>query len=73
MWRLWKHVAIVHAARHRKRCTKGAIYGPKCRYFIYNQQETNYHVAMKHAPSISKQATVWSSCEKKVPSFYSLR
>ena len=33
----------------------------------------NYHAAKKHAPSTSKQLTVWSSCEKEFPSYYSLQ
>ena len=33
----------------------------------------NYHVAKKHAPSISKQSMVCSSYEKEFPSYYSLQ
>ena len=47
-----------HAARHRKRCAKGVISCPDCKYFTYNQQEMNYHMAKKHAPSSLKQSTV---------------
>ena len=62
-----------HAARHRKSCQAGIISCPDCRYFTYNQQEMNYHVAKKHAPSTSKQSTVCSSCEQEFPSYYSLQ
>ena len=33
----------------------------------------NYQVAMKHAPSFSKQSTIFSSCEKDFPSCFSLQ
>ena len=46
---------------------------PNCKFFTYNKQEMNYHVAKKHAPSTSTQSTVCSSCEKEFPSFYSLQ
>ena len=62
-----------HAARHRKSCQAGLISCPDCKYFTYNKQEMNYHVAKKHAPSTSKQSTVCSSCEKEFPSYYSLQ
>ena len=61
------------AARHRKNCVRGVISCSECRFFTYNQQETNYHVVKKHAPSISKQSTVCSSCEKEFPIYYSLQ
>ena len=32
-----------------------------------------YHVAKKHTPSTSEQSTVCSSCEKEVPSYYSVQ
>ena len=60
------------AARHRKNCSKGVISCQQGRYFTYNQQEMNYHVAKNHAPSTSKQSTVCSSCEKEFPSYYSI-
>ena len=62
-----------HAARHSKNCVRGVISCSECRYFTYNQQEMNYHVAKKHAPSTSKQSTVCSSCEQEFPSYYSLQ
>ena len=34
-----------HAARHQKRCVKGFVSCPDCKYFTYNQQEMNYHMA----------------------------
>ena len=60
-------------ARYSKNCVRGVISGSECRYFTYNQQETNYHVAKKHAPTTFKQSTVSSSCEKEFPSYYSLQ
>ena len=60
-------------ARHGKNCVRGVISCSECRYFFYNQQETNYHVAKKHAPTTFKQSTVSSSCEKEFPSYYSLQ
>ena len=42
-----------HASRHRKSCQAGIISCPDCKYFTYNKQDMNYHVAKKHAPSIS--------------------
>ena len=61
------------AARHRKRCAKGVVSCPDCKYSTYNQQEMNYHMAKKHAPSISKKSTVCSSCEQEFSSYYSLQ
>ena len=61
-----------HAARHRKNCVRGVISCSECMYFTYNQQEMNYHVAKKHAPSTSKQSKVCSSFEQEFPSYYSL-
>ena len=60
-------------ARHRKSCVRGVISCPDCRYITYNQQEMNYHVVKKHAPSTSKQSTVCLSCEQDFPSYYSLQ
>ena len=60
-----------HAARNRKGCQTGIISCPEFKYFTYNGPEMNYQVAKKHAPSISKQSTVCSSCEKEFPSYYS--
>ena len=62
-----------HAAQHQKRCAKGVISCPDCKHSTYNQQELNYHMAKKHAPSTSKQSTVSSSCEQDFPSYYSLQ
>ena len=62
-----------HAVRHRNIFSNGVISCPECRYFTYNQQEVNYHVAKKHAPSISKQSMVRSSCEKEFPCYFSLQ
>ena len=62
-----------HAARHHKSCQAGIISCPDCKYFTYNQQELNYHVAKKHASLTSKQPTVCSSCKKESPSYYSLQ
>ena len=62
-----------HAARHCKSCQAGIIYCPDCKYFTYNKQEMNYHVAKKHAPSTSVQSTVCSSCDQEFPSYYSLQ
>ena len=59
--------------RHPKSCQAGIISCPDCKYFTYNKQERNYHVAKKHAPSTSKQSTVCSSCEQEFPSYYSLQ
>ena len=42
--------------------SKGAVFCPDCKYFTYNQQEMNYHMAKKHAQSSSKQSTVCPSC-----------
>ena len=61
------------AARHQKRCAKEVISCPDFKYSTYNQQEMNYHMAGKHAPSSLKQSTVCSSCEKEFPSYYSLQ
>ena len=60
-------------ARHRKRCAKGFVSCPECKYSTYNQQEMNYHMAKKHAQPSSKQSTVCSSCEQEFPSYYSLQ
>ena len=62
-----------HAARHRKSFQAGIISCPDCKYFTYNKQEMNYHVAKKHVPSTSKQSKVCSSCEQEFPSYYSLQ
>ena len=62
-----------HAARHQKRCAKGFISCPDCKYSTYNQQEMNYHMAKKHAPSTLKQSTVCSSCDQEFPKYYSLQ
>ena len=61
------------AARHQKRCAKGVVSCPECKYSTYNQQEMSYHMAKKHAQPISKQSTVCSSCEQEFPSYYSLQ
>ena len=61
-----------HAARHQKRSAKGVISCPDCKYSTYNQQEMNYHMAKKHAPSTSKHQLL-SSCEQEFPSYYSLK
>ena len=63
----------VHAARHQKRCAKGVISCPGCKYSTYNQQEKNYHMQKKHAPSSSKQSMVCPSCEQEFRSYYSLQ
>ena len=60
-------------ARHRKRCAKGFVSCPECKYSTYNQQEMNYHMAKKHAQPSSKQSMVCSSCEQEFPSYYSLQ
>ena len=62
-----------HEARHQKNCSRGVIFCPDCKYFTYNQQEINYYIAKKYAPSISKQSTVCSSGEQEFPSYYSLQ
>ena len=60
-------------ARHQKRCAKGVVSCPECKYSTYNQQEMSYHMAKKHAQPSSKQSTVCSSCEQEFPSYYSLQ
>ena len=62
-----------NAARHRKRCAKGVVSCPDCKYSTYNQQEMSYHMAKKHDQPSSKQSTVCSSCEQEFPSYYSLQ
>ena len=42
-------------------------------FFTYNQQEMNYRVAKKYAPSDPKQSSVCSSYEKEFQSYYSLQ
>ena len=37
-----------NAARYRKRCAKGVVSCPDCKYSTYNQQEMKYHMAKKH-------------------------
>ena len=61
------------AARNQKRCAKGFISCPDCKYSAYNQQEKNYHTAKKHAHSSSNQSTVCPSCKQEFPSYYSLQ
>ena len=39
----------INAARHQKRCAKGVVSCPECKYSTYNQQEMSYHMAKKHA------------------------
>ena len=60
-------------ARHQKRCAKGVVSSPECKYSTYNQQEMSYHMAKNHAQPSSKQSTVCSSCEQEFPSYYSLQ
>ena len=62
-----------HVARHRKRCAKGVVSCPDCKYSTYNQPEKNYILAKKDAQPKSKQSTFCSSWEQQFPSFYSLR
>ena len=62
-----------NGARHQKRCAKGAISCPDCKYSTYNQQEMNYHMAKKHAQTSSKKSTVCPSCEQEFPSYCSLQ
>ena len=62
-----KEYSTANAARHRKSCQAGIISCLDCKYFTYNKQEMNYHLAKKHSPSTSKQSTVCSSCEKEFP------
>ena len=62
-----------HAARHRKNCQAVIISCTDCKYFTYNKQEMNYHVAKKHASLTLKQSTVCSSCEQEFSSYYSLQ
>ena len=40
-------------ARHSKNCVRGVISRSECRYFTYNQQETNYHVAKNMLQQLS--------------------
>ena len=68
-----KEYSRANAARHRKSCQAGIIYRPDCKYFTYNNQEINYHVAKEYAPLTSKQSTGCSYCEKEFPSYYSLQ
>ena len=60
-------------ARHQKRCAKGVVSCPECKYSTYNQQEMSYHMAKKHAQPSSKQSTVGSSYEQEFSSYYSLQ
>ena len=60
-------------ARHQKRCAKGVVSCPECKYSTYNQKEMSYHMAKKHAQPSSKQSTVFSSCEQEFSSYYSLQ
>ena len=55
-----------------KNCVRGGISCPECDYCTYNQQEMNFHTSKKHVKSTLK-ATKCVSCEKKIPSYYSLQ
>ena len=57
----------INTARNLKRCVKGVVSCPECKYSTYNQQEMSYHMAKKHAEPSSKQSTVCSSCDKSSP------
>ena len=61
-----------NAARHRKSCVRGVIFCSECNYCNYNQQEMNSHTSKKHVKSIPK-STKCVSCEKELPSFFSLQ
>ena len=62
------------AARHRKRCEKQKEHKcPTCHFYTKSKKEMDYHVAMKHADTSSKQSTVCSSFQQEFPSYYSLQ
>ena len=61
-----------NAARQRKIAWKELFFVPNVGISL-TIHEMNYHVAKKHAPSISKQSMVCSPCEQEFSSYYSLQ
>ena len=52
-----------NAARHRRRCVRGVISCPECKYCTYNHHEMSFRTSKKHVNSTPKSLKC-VSCEK---------
>ena len=67
-------ITKLNLARHKKSCSAGTLYCPKCpNFFTKLRDDLNYHIAKKHSvprPSIIYKCKL---CYAEFPGFYALR
>ena len=67
-------ITKLNLARHKKSCSAGTLYCPKCpNFFTKSRDDLNYHIAKKHSvprPSITYKCKL---CYPEFPGFYAIR
>ena len=63
-----------HLSRHKSSCSGGTFFCPKCpNFFTKSKDDSNYHIAKKHATPRVKTTQKCKICFKKFSGFYALR
>ena len=63
-----------HLAGHKKSCSAGTLYCPKCPNFSTKSREDfNYHVAKQHSAAGPSKTYKCKLCYAEFPGFYALR
>ena len=64
----------LNLARHKKSCSAGTIYCPKCPiFFTKSRDDLNYHIAKQHSAAGPSKTYKCKLCHAEFPGFYALR
>ena len=63
-----------HLSRHKKSCSAGKLYCPKCPNFsTKSRDDLNYHIAKQHSAAGLSKTYKCNLCHAEFPGFYALR
>ena len=63
-----------HLSRHKKSCSAGRLYCPKCpNSFIKSRDDLNYHIAKQHSAAGPSKTYTCKLCHADFAGFYALR
>ena len=63
-----------HLSRHKKICSAGTLYCPKCPNFSTKSRvDLNYHIAKQHSAAGPSKTYKCTLCHAEFPGFYALR
>ena len=67
-------ITKLNLARHKKSCSAGTLYCPKCpNFFTKTRDDLNYHIAKQHSAAVPSKTYQCNLCHAEFPGFYALR